>query len=134
VTAVVVDASAIVEYLFLTAKAHRISTWIESRAADLHVPEHCDLEVLQALRRPLRSGRLPAARTAEAVEDYLDLPLTRHRHVGLLERVLDLRDNFTAYDAVYVALAELLDAVIVTADGPFERAVRRHTEVDVLVA
>ena len=133
-TAVVVDASAIVEYLFLTAKAHRISTWIESRTADLHIPEHCDLEVLQALRRPLRSGRLPPARAAEAVEDYFDLPLTRHRHAGFLGRVLDLQDNFTAYDAVYVALAEFLDAVIVTADGPFERAVRRHTGVDVLVA
>ena len=76
-------------------------------------------------------GRMDRERTVEALEDYLDLPLTRHRHRSFLGRVLELRDNFTAYDAVYVALAERLGAELLTTDGRLARAVLRHSTVSV---
>ena len=63
---------------------------------------------------------------ATAVAEYLSLPLTRHDHAPLLGRILDLRDNFTAYDAAYVVLAEQFEAPLLTADERLARAVRRH--------
>ncbi|MCZ6878353.1 MAG: type II toxin-antitoxin system VapC family toxin, partial [Acidobacteria bacterium] len=79
-----------------------------------------------ALRRALLAKRLSEKRATEALEDYLDLPLIRHGHLNLLERVLQLRDNFSAYDATYLSLAESLGAHFVTADDSLARAVRRH--------
>jgi predicted nucleic acid-binding protein len=67
------------------------------------------------------------ARAVQAVEDYLDLPLARHGHQQLIGRVLDLRANFSAYDAAYVALAERLGAALLTGDERLARAARRHT-------
>lgn len=79
------------------------------------------------LRRGLLTRVLPADRAAEALENYLDLPLTRHGHEALLERVLALRENFTAYDGAYVALAELLGAPLLTADHSLRRALPGRT-------
>lgn len=98
------------------------------------MPEQCDLEVATALRRFLRTRDLTPAVASNVVADYLDLPLTRHRHTPLFGRILALRDNFTAYDAVYVALAERLGASIVTADGRLARAIQAHTRVEVFQA
>lgn len=81
------------------------------------------------MRRGLLRGILSATRVAQAIDDYLDLPLTRHGHQGLLDRVLDLRENFSAYDAAYVALAELLGGVLLTGDDSLARAVRSHTHL-----
>jgi predicted nucleic acid-binding protein len=63
-------------------------------------------------------------RAADALEDYLDLPLFRHGHQALLGRVLQLRSNFSTYDAAYVALAEQLKGELLTADDGLARAVR----------
>ncbi len=63
-------------------------------------------------------------RAAEALEDYLDLPLVRHGHQALLGRVLQLGSNFSAYDATYVALAEQLKGELLTADDALARAIR----------
>jgi predicted nucleic acid-binding protein len=98
---------------------------------DLHVPALCDIEVTAALRRLTRSGVLQEDRRGEALTDYVDLPLTRHGHVPLLARVLALGENFSAYDAAYVALAERLEAVLLTADDRLARAVTAHTSVPV---
>jgi predicted nucleic acid-binding protein len=75
---------------------------------------------------------LSVERAAEAMGQYLMLPLTRHGHQALLPRMLDLRSNFGAYDACYVALAEVIGADLVTADERLSRAVRTHTAVVVL--
>lgn len=93
---------------------------------ELHVPALCDLEFASTLRRLLRQGLLTEHAATEAIASYLDLPLFRHDHVPLLGRILDLRDNFTAYDASYVALAELLDLPLLTRDQRLARAVRQH--------
>ena len=91
---------------------------------DLHTPALCDVEVAAALRRSLLTRRLTARRAAEALDDYLDLPLLRHGHQPLLGRILQLRSNFSAYDAAYVALAEQLSGELLTADVGLARAVR----------
>lgn len=78
------------------------------------------------------AGSLDASRAAEALQDYLDLPLTRHDHTLLLARILELRANFGAYDACYVALAERIGAELLTADHALARATREHTGLTIL--
>ena len=76
-----------------------------------------DLEVAQVLRRYTASGEMDAQRGLQALEDLGDLPLVRYPHDLFLSRIWDLRDNLTAYDAAYVALAEALAAPLVTRDA-----------------
>ena len=92
------------------------------------------MEVVAALRRGLLTRRISIGRALEAVEDYLDFPLTRHGHQALLGRALQLRSNFSAYDATYVALAEQLKAELLTADAGLARAVRSHLRLDLALA
>lgn len=119
-----IDASALVEFLLRTEAAGPVEHAIAADHADLHVPALCDVEVVAALRRALMGELLDVERADEAMQDYLDLDITRHGHQALLVRMLSLRDNFSAYDAAYVALAEQLDATLVTADRALARAVQ----------
>jgi predicted nucleic acid-binding protein len=119
---IVLDASALVELLLNTATGLRIATRIADPALGLHVPHLADIEVAQALRRYAKDGELEAAEATVALEDLRSLDLQRHAHEPLLERVWELRQNLSAYDAVYVALAEVLDTVLVTCDGRLARA------------
>ena len=119
---IVLDASALVELILDTPAGALIAERIADPAEGLHTPHLADLEVVQALRRYIREGELSPRAAAAALDDLRDLDLQRHAHEPLLERVWDLRDNLTAYDAVYVALAEILDAVLLTCDGPLSRA------------
>jgi predicted nucleic acid-binding protein len=80
----------------------------------------------------VRSRTLSDRRAEEALVDYLDLPLTRHGHQGLLMRMLELRDNFSPYDATYVALAEQLRGELLTSDGRLARSVRTFTRLSVI--
>lgn len=84
---------------------------------DLHAPHLLDVEVTSALRGRVLGGHLDAPRAAAAIDDLGELAIRRHAHPRLLRRAWDLRDNLTVYDAVYVALAEALDGVLVTADA-----------------
>jgi predicted nucleic acid-binding protein len=102
---------------------------LEAPDAELHAPALCDVEVTSALGGLLRAGRLSDRRAGEALDDYLDLPLERHSHTPLIRRMLELRGNFSAHDATYVALAEMLGASLLTSDLPFARAVGAHTTV-----
>lgn len=83
----------------------------------LSAPELIDLEVLSMLRSQLAAGAIDARRAGLAVLDLEELPLHRASHRPLLSRCWELRENLTPYDAAYVALAEALDVVLVTADG-----------------
>ena len=126
------DASAFVEYLLRTGRAGLVEGVFESPGVELHAPALCDVEVVSAFRRALRTGLMEVARASLALEAYLDFPVARHGHAGLMARALALRDNFTAYDAMYVALAELLGAELLSADSGLVRAARRHTQLAVI--
>lgn len=120
------------EYLLRTERSDLVRETLEAPDADLHVPALCDVELTSALRHGLLSGAITAARARHALEDHLALPITRHGHQYLLERILALRENFSAYDATYVALAERLGAQLLTADAALGRAVRAHSDIPTL--
>lgn len=119
---IVIDASAILEVLLNTPKAAPIARRIFAPGEALHAPHLLDLEVTQVLRRYHLNGELEAERGAEAIEDLADLPLMRYGHELLLPRIWSLRQNATAYDAAYLALAEVLDAPLITKDGALATA------------
>jgi predicted nucleic acid-binding protein len=91
----------------------------------LHAPHLIDLEVAQVLRRYVRSAIISADRGAEALSDLVDFPLTRYPHFVLLPRVWQMRHDLTAYDAAYLALAEALDAALVTRDRALAKTASR---------
>jgi predicted nucleic acid-binding protein len=119
---IVLDASAVVELVLATAAGRRIASRIADPNIALHVPHLVDVEVAQALRRCAASGDIDADDAFTALATLRELPLERHGHDALLDRVWALRQNVTAYDAVYVALAEALGGVLVTCDRKLARA------------
>ena len=128
---IVVDASAILEVLLQTPEASRVSRRIFATGETLHAPHLLDLEIAQVLRRYFRLGVISADRGADALADLSDLPLHRYPHFVLLPRIWQLRHNLTAYDAAYLALAEALDAPLVTRDRALA-SVSTKVRVDVL--
>jgi predicted nucleic acid-binding protein len=124
---IVVDASALVSRLLRMAGADAIAPTDE-----LHAPDICTLEVVAALRNRVVRGESSFARAGEAVSDFLLLDLELHAHRPLAVRCFSLLDNFTPYDASYVALAESLDAPLLTFDRRLARAVSAHTSVELL--
>jgi predicted nucleic acid-binding protein len=88
----------------------------------LVAPELVDLEVVSVWRRHVAAKLMPARRAARACADLADLPLRRSSHQPFLQRIWELRHVITPYDAAYIALAEVLDAVLVTADARLSRA------------
>ena len=119
---IVLDASALVELLLQTPLGATVAARIADPSIGLHVPHLADIEVAQALRRYEKDGELDADAAAAALADLRDLDLQRHAHEPLLDRVWALRHNLTACDAAYLALAEALDAVLLTCDGRLARA------------
>lgn len=117
------------EYLLRTQTSESVKVVVRDPDADLHVPALCDVEFAAALRRGIAEKLFSPSRAQQALEDFLDLPLTRHGHRSLLKRILELRSNFSAYDAAYVALAENLEAELLTEDGSLRRAVEAHTRI-----
>ena len=113
---IVVDASALLEMLLEGSKGARISERVLAEGETLHAPHLLDLEVLQVLRRYTLSGDLTNERAGQALEDLMDLRILRYPHVPFMGRIWELRKNMTAYDAAYIALAEVLPATFVTCD------------------
>lgn len=113
---IVLDASAAIDWLLQTPAGQRIEQRIYARPVTLHSVHLLDVEFLQVLRRLVRQGILQPARAEQAIEDLLALRITRHAPALLLRRIWRLRQNLTAYDAAYVALAEELHAPLITRD------------------
>jgi predicted nucleic acid-binding protein len=111
----VIDASAATELLLARPSAEAIAAHISQRGLDLHAPHLIDVEIVSAVRGLVASGDAAAERGEEAIADLLDLPLARYPHDILLPRIWELRDNFSAYDAAYVALAEGLRVEVLSA-------------------
>lgn len=127
---IVLDASAALELLLRTPVGLEIEARILAPEESLHAPHLIDLEVLQVLRRYVLRESLDPDRAAEALNDLADLPVDRYPHEPFRERVWELRHNLTAYDAVYVALAEGLEAPLVTVDGPLTRSSGHEAHIE----
>jgi predicted nucleic acid-binding protein len=117
---VVIDASALVELLLRRERASAVLQAVGD--TQMVAPDVINPEVLWALRRRERNGKLRADRARQAVEDLLDAPLRRFPTLPLLPAVWELRANVTSYDACYVALARDLHCALVTGDRRLSRA------------
>jgi predicted nucleic acid-binding protein len=129
---IVVDASAITGFLLQTPLGLRVEARLFGVSEDLHAPHLLDVEVVQALRRLVRTGDVSSARAEEALDDLAALAIRRHAHFDLLGRAWELRDNLTAYDAIYVVLAEATDAILVTCDARLGGAPGHDAQIEVV--
>jgi len=130
----VLDASVLVEVLTMSPLGQRAVERVRAAAGDLHVPHLADIETLTVLRGLVAGGVLAQERAAQALVDLRDFPARRWPAHMLFERIWQLRANATAYDATYVALAEALNARLITADQKLARGVRgvATCEVDLI--
>jgi predicted nucleic acid-binding protein len=128
---IVLDASAAVDWLLQTPAGQRIEQRIYARKDTLHSVHLLDVEVAQVLRRLVREGTLVPKRAEQAMEDLMVLRLTRYEPALLLRRIWGLRHNLSAYDAAYVALAEVLQAPLLTRDQSIAAAPGHTAAVEV---
>ena len=129
---IVVDASAVLDLLLEAPGSGPLDARLRRTGESLHAPHLLDVEVTHALRRRARGGELGDARACEALTDFLDLPIVRYPHDLLLQRVWTLRHSVSAYDAAYLALAEALDAPLLTRDHKLARAHGHRARVEVV--
>lgn len=112
---IVLDTSALVEFLVGTDDvAQRVRG--EVAEAQLAAPHAVDLECASTLRGLVQGGKLPADEARRALGLVASMNIRRFSHASLLPRIWELRHNMWPYDAAYVALAEILDADLVTID------------------
>jgi len=127
----VVDASVLVEAMRLDGPLAAEAIEAMSRPGSV-APELIDIEVVQTLRRLVRIAALGLAEAEIAIIGLPNIPLARRPHRPLLPRIWELRDNLTAYDATYVALAEALRCPLVTSDARIASAPGIRCEVEVI--
>jgi predicted nucleic acid-binding protein len=128
---IVVDSSVVAPVLLDEAA---LGDRLRARLAGerLTAPAVIDLEVASALRGHVRARRTSLRRADVAIADLAAFPIERAPHVPLLPRVWELRDNLSAYDAAYIALAESLDTILLTGDARLARAPRIQCDVELL--
>lgn len=131
---IVLDASAVIEFILATPLGAAVAARIGPDEPSLHAPHLIDLEVAQALRRWERSGVLAAAEAERALGHLAALDVTRYAHDVLVPRVWALRGAISAYDAVYVALGEALDAPVLTTDARLSRASGHRARIELIGA
>ena len=129
---IVVDASALLEVLLRTKAAKAVERWLFDPRQTLHAPHLLDIEIAQVIRRYAANREVDAERGRAALADLTDFPIRRYPHDFLLPRIWELRNNLSAYDAVYVALAEALDAPLLTRDRRLAAAARQHSLVELV--
>ena len=129
---IVIDASAEVAVLLnVGPEVEAIRDRIARPGETLHVPHLFEIEVLHALRRPTLLGTVSPERARLALSRLRDTQLVRYPHTPLMERIWELKDNLTTYDAAYIALAEALDAPLITLDARLARAPGIRAAVEV---
>jgi predicted nucleic acid-binding protein len=121
---IVLDASVVVELLTNGALADSIRNDLSNRDESFIVPHLIDVEVMSALRRLVAGQRPGADRIDQFLAGLAALPAERYSHTPLLGRIWELRHNFTAYDAAYIALAEATNAVLYTSDAKLSKGHR----------
>jgi predicted nucleic acid-binding protein len=128
---IVVDTSVVVDALVVRPLNHRVAERLLG-AGDLCAPHLIDTEFLSVLRNLARAGVLNSVTAAAARADFERLSILRFDHLPLSDRVWQLRDNATAYDATFVALAEILDVPLVTCDERLAKVPGLRTSVEVI--
>ena len=129
---IVADASAILELLLRTDAGREVEARLLQRGETIHAPALIDLEVAQVLRRYVARGELTAARARISLDTLVLFPMERYTHEPLIDRIWGLRDNLTAYDAAYVALAEGLRAPLLTCDAKVASAPGIRTSIELI--
>jgi predicted nucleic acid-binding protein len=129
---IVIDASAMAELLLQTPLGARVEARLFRNRERFHAPHLLDVEVGQALRRLVRMREVRAERAEAALDDCSVFDIRRHSHTLLLGRAWALRNTLTVYDAMYVALAEALDAPLVTCDGPLAASSAHSARIEVI--
>jgi len=124
---IVADASAAIAALVNEGAGRQLLA-----AQQVHVPHLIDSEIVSGLRRLVAAKQLSTAHGWQAIDTWQRLGVTRYPAFAMLERVWELRDNVSAYDATYVALAELLGCALVTADGRLAGAPNLRCSVTVV--
>ena len=117
----VVDASIVVRLLMARTEDAKLRELFDGRTRILHAPNHLDLEVLSAVVGMLTGSKITENVAREMIRDFRDLRIRRHQVAFLGGRLVDLRHNFTVYDAAYIALAEELRMPLLTSDAKFAR-------------
>ena len=121
---IVLDASVVVELLTNGIRADSIRNELAGRDESFVVPHLIDVEIISALRRLAAGQRIDSHRSRQFLAGLAALPAERYSHVPLLGRIWQLRHNFTAYDAAYIALAEATDSVLYTCDEKLRKGHR----------
>ena len=129
---IVLDASAAVAVLLnLGTGAPRIRERMDLAGDGLHAPHLFEIEVVSVLRRYALNGKLAPARANLALNRLSTMRIYRYPHTALLTRIWELRDNVSAYDAAYIALAETLESTLVTRDARLAHVPGIRAEVEV---
>lgn len=126
------DTSAAIELLLNLPLGPQVRERISDPDVALHAPELLTVEVLQVLRRRVAAGATRVNEAGEAIEFLGLLDVSYHGHAPLVPRIWGLRNNLTGYDATYVALAELLDGTLLTADVRLAGAPGHHAHIDLI--
>ena len=129
---IVVDASAAIELVLNSPAGAQVADRVFRDNESLHVPHLIDLEVVQVLRRYVSAREITADRALHALEDFADLPFSRYPHFDFLQRVWELRQSLTAYDAAYVSLAEALDAPLLTTDSKLRNSHGHSARIELI--
>jgi predicted nucleic acid-binding protein len=126
---IVVDASAFLDVLLRTPAAPTLEEQLFLDGQTLHAPHLVDVEVAQVLRRYVTRREISTTRGKQALDDFSIFPLTRYPHHPFLRRIWELRDNVSAYDAMYIALAEVLNAPLLTSDRRLAATARHRATI-----
>jgi predicted nucleic acid-binding protein len=129
---IVVDASALADVLLRFESARDVEERVLDPHETLHAPYLIDVEILNVLRRFARQGEWHETRAAEALADFELVHVVRHPHEPFRGRIWEMRDNVTAYDAAYLALAETLKCPLVTRDKRLAKAPGHGAKVEVM--
>jgi predicted nucleic acid-binding protein len=121
---IVLDASVVVELLSNGPLADSIRHELAASSDSFIVPHLLDVEVASALRRLVAGQRIDSHRSEQILAGLRALPAERYSHIPLLGRIWELRHNFTAYDAAYIALAEATNSVLYTSDEKLRKGHR----------
>ncbi len=127
----IVDASCLYEVVADTARADDVRARLAADP-DHAAPSVVDVEVVSVIRRDFLLGHLDATAADQAVEDLRDWPGERFGHRPLLGRVWELRGSLRAWDAFYVALAEVLLGTLITGDARLAKAPGPRCAIEVV--